>query len=209
VSEESTTKYLWDKLGKLYQSKSIVNKIFPRKKLYNLRMRDGDSVEEHLNTFNIVVSHLVFIEIKISDEDKCISLLFSLSDSWDSLVVAIGSNTTSLKFDEVVASLLLEEMRRKNMEGHITYALFARGISQERNMSKSKGISKSPKNFVNVCWRCGKEGHYNKQCRSKIQKMKGSEEAPSTKENTSKQEGGMCTSILKENMQIMRHGWLT
>jgi hypothetical protein len=129
-------------------------------------MRDGDSVEENLNTFNIVVSSLVSIEIKISDEDNCISLLCSLPKSWDSLVVAIGINTTSLKFDEVVSSLLLEEMRWKNMEGQSTDALFARGRSQERNRSKSssgrsnsKGRSKSLRKFVKVCWRCGKEGH--------------------------------------------------
>jgi hypothetical protein len=129
-----------------------------RKKLYNLRMRYGGSVAEHLNAFNTVVSQLVFIEIKISDEDKCISLLCFLLDSWDSLVVSIGSNTTVLKFDEVVSSFLSEEMRRKNMEGHRTYAFFARGRSQERNRSnsssgrcKSKGISKSPRKFVKVC----------------------------------------------------------
>jgi hypothetical protein len=46
VSEEATAKYLWEKLGKLYQSKSLVNKLFLRKKLYNLRMRDGDSVSK-------------------------------------------------------------------------------------------------------------------------------------------------------------------
>jgi hypothetical protein len=62
-------------------------------------MRDGDSVAKHLNTFNTMVSQLVFVEIKISYEDKCISLLCSLQDSWYSLVVAIGSNTTSLKFE--------------------------------------------------------------------------------------------------------------
>ena len=84
VSEEATTKDLWEKLGKL--SKSLVNKLFLRKKLYNLRMRDGDLVAEHLNTFNTVVSQLVSVEIKISDEDKCISLLCSLPDLWDSLV---------------------------------------------------------------------------------------------------------------------------
>ena len=56
VSEEATAKDLWEKLGKLYQSKSLVNKLFLRKKLYNLRMRDGDSVAEHLNAFNTVVS---------------------------------------------------------------------------------------------------------------------------------------------------------
>jgi hypothetical protein len=65
VSEEATTKDLWEKLGKLYQSKSLVNKLFLRKKLYNLRMRDGDSVAEHLNAFNTVVSQLVSVEIKI------------------------------------------------------------------------------------------------------------------------------------------------
>jgi hypothetical protein len=129
VSEEARTKNLWEKLGNLYQSKSLVNKVFLRKKLYNLRMKDGDSVAEHLNTFNTVVSQLVSIEIKILDEDKCIILLCSLPDSWDSLVVAIGSNTTSLKFEEVVSSLLSEEMRQKNMEGHSKDALFARGCS--------------------------------------------------------------------------------
>ena len=49
VSEEATAKYLWEKLEKLYQSKSLVNKLFLRKKLYNLRMRDGDLVADHLN----------------------------------------------------------------------------------------------------------------------------------------------------------------
>ena len=98
-------------MGKLYQSKSLVNKLFLINKLYKLRMRDGDLVEEHLNTFNTVVSQLVSVEIKISNEDKCISLLCSLPDSWDSLVVAMGSNKTSLKLDEVVSSLLSKEMR--------------------------------------------------------------------------------------------------
>ena len=79
-------------------------------------MKDGDSVTEHLNAFNIVVSQLLSVDIKISDEDKCISLLCSLPDSWDSLVIAIGSNATALQFDEIVSTLLTEEMRRKNMD---------------------------------------------------------------------------------------------
>jgi hypothetical protein len=126
VSEEATAKDLWDKLGNLYQSKSLVNKLFLRKKLYNLRMRDGDLVVDYLNAFNTMVSQLVFVEIKISDEYKCISLQCSLQDSWDSLVVAISSNTTALNFYEVVSSLLLEDMRRNNMEGYNTYTLFTK-----------------------------------------------------------------------------------
>ena len=106
VSREATMNNFWKNLGTLYQSKSLVNKLFLRKKLYNLRMKDGDSVTEHLNAFNTLVSQLSSIDIKISYEDKCISLLCSLPDSWDSLVIAIGRNTTTLNFDDIVSALL-------------------------------------------------------------------------------------------------------
>ena len=56
VLGEATVKALWDNLGTLYQSKSLVNKLFLLKNLYNLRMKDGDLVTEHLNAFNTVVS---------------------------------------------------------------------------------------------------------------------------------------------------------
>ena len=157
VSGEAMAKALWDKLGTLYQSKSLVNKLFLRKKLYNLRMKDGDSVTEHLNAFNTVVSQLLSVDIKISDEDKCISLLCSLPDSWDSLVIAIGSNATALQFDEIVSALLTEEMRRKNMDNQNGDALSVRGWSQNRNKnksssgrSKSRGRSKSPGKPIKV-----------------------------------------------------------
>ena len=40
-------------------------------------------------------------------------LLCSLSDSWHSLVMAIGRTQVILKMDDVVGSLLSKEMRRK------------------------------------------------------------------------------------------------
>jgi hypothetical protein len=134
VSGESTTKELWDKLGNLYQSKSLVNKLFLRKKLYHLRMEDGYSMTEHLNAFDTLVSQLVFVNITIAEEDKCITLLCCFPDSWDNLVVAIGSTTQcTLKYEDVVSSLLFEEMRRKSMDSQSTNALFARGRTQDMN----------------------------------------------------------------------------
>ena len=40
VSREAMMKALWNKLGNLYQSKSLVNKLLLQKKMYNLRMKD-------------------------------------------------------------------------------------------------------------------------------------------------------------------------
>ena len=77
-------------------------------------MVDGDTVIEHLNVFITLVSQLISIDIRMEEEYKCIAFISSLLDSWEDLVVAIGSSTkTTLKFEDVVASLLSKEMRRK------------------------------------------------------------------------------------------------
>jgi hypothetical protein len=56
VSGEYSTKKLWDNLGSLYQSKSMLNKMFLIKKLYLLRMSDVSLLTEHLNAFKTVLS---------------------------------------------------------------------------------------------------------------------------------------------------------
>jgi hypothetical protein len=89
VSGESRDKELWDKLGNLYQSMSLVNKLFLQKKLYHIRMEDEDSMPKNLNAFNTLVIQLVFVNIMITEEGKCISLSCSLRDSWDNLAGAM------------------------------------------------------------------------------------------------------------------------
>ena len=105
VFEEKTTT-LQKKLGDFYQAKSLVNKLFFYKKLFSLRMGDGDSVTEHMNAFNTIVTQLISIEVKMDEEDSCITLFYSLPNSWDNLVMAIGSIVKTLVLDEVVFSLL-------------------------------------------------------------------------------------------------------
>lgn len=68
-------------------------------------MNEGDSFLENLNVFNTVISQLLYVDIKINEEEMYISMLCSFLDSWDRLVVAIGSNNTTLKIDDVVPSL--------------------------------------------------------------------------------------------------------
>ena len=90
-------------------------------------MEDGDFVTYHLNVFNTPVSQLISVDSKMEEEYKCITLSCSLPNFSDNLVVTIGSSTKStLKFEDIVASLLSKEMRRKSMENHIFDALSMR-----------------------------------------------------------------------------------
>jgi hypothetical protein len=59
-------------------------------------MSEGSLVTEHLYVFNTIISQLSSVDIKITEEEKCIILLCSFPNSWDSLVMVIGSNSTKL-----------------------------------------------------------------------------------------------------------------
>ncbi|WP_425268094.1 hypothetical protein [Enterobacter hormaechei] len=68
VLDEKTAYSLWERLGAVYQAKSLVNKLFLRKKLYSLRMAEGGSIPKLVsfhtstvpdeNTFNNFVFQL-------------------------------------------------------------------------------------------------------------------------------------------------------
>jgi hypothetical protein len=98
----------------------------------------------------------------------------------------------TLKFNDVVSSLLSEKLRRKIMDNQSTYSLSIIGRTLDTNTNKSySGKSKSLGKSLKKCWKCGKVGNFKKDFRSKsIERGKGSDDAPSTKGKSSLEEGG-------------------
>ena len=73
----------------LYLIKSVSNKLYFKKQLYRLHMKEGRAVLEHLNFFNKVISELLTIDVKINKEDKALILLSSLPESYDHIVTTM------------------------------------------------------------------------------------------------------------------------
>ena len=57
-------------------TKSLSNKLFMKKQLYSLRMKEGTSILQHFNAFNRILSDLLALEVKL-EEDKASVTLFS------------------------------------------------------------------------------------------------------------------------------------
>jgi len=66
--------------------KSLFNKLYLKKQLYELRMKEGTTVLEYLNFFNKVINKVLVVDVNIDEEDKTLILFSSLPQSYDHIV---------------------------------------------------------------------------------------------------------------------------
>ncbi|GKD47751.1 gag-pol polyprotein [Tanacetum coccineum] len=175
IEEKKTAKDIWDHLAQLNEVRSLHNKNFPKRKLYALRMTESTSVTEHVNNLNTLFSQLTSLSCKIDSQERVEILLQSLPDSYDQVIINLTSNVLSdyLVFDDIAAAILEEENRRNNKEDKQTSSrqvealVVTRGRSMEpgSSMSHNHGKSKTGKKNNFKCFKCGKPGHFRKDCR--------------------------------------------
>ena len=130
-------------------------------------MKEGTKIADHLNVFNTFICQLSDMEVKMEEEDKAITLLCSLPESWDHFMTLISLSTVdSLKLESIVGALLFEEVRRKSsIETSTREAMVARGRSKERGektRGSSRSKSKGGKKCKAKCWYCNKLEHLKK-----------------------------------------------
>jgi len=77
VMIEETAIGLWSRL-QMYMTKNLSNKLYLKKQLYGLRMKEGTAVLEHLNFFNKIINKLLNDNVKIDEEDKSLILFSSI-----------------------------------------------------------------------------------------------------------------------------------
>ncbi|KAH9671138.1 hypothetical protein KPL70_017236 [Citrus sinensis] len=185
VAEKNTAKEIWDTLTKLYEAKSLHNKIFLKRKLYTLRMAESTMVTDHIKTLNTLFSQLTTLGHNIEENERAELLLQSLLDLYDQPIINLKNNNPadSLIFDDVAASILNEESRRKNKENRQTSSQQAEVLSVTRerstergpNGSQNHGRSKSRSKKNVKCYNCGKKRHVKKECWSNQKRREGKE----------------------------------
>ncbi|KAH9650013.1 hypothetical protein KPL70_026197 [Citrus sinensis] len=149
-------------------------KIFLKRKLYTLRMAESTIVTDHINTLKTLFSQLTTLGHNIEENERAELLLQSLPDLYDQLIINLTNNNPvdNLVFDDVAASVLNEESRRKNTKNirvssqQVEALSVTRGRSTEHGPSGSQNHGRSKfRSQKNVkCYKCGKKWHVKKEC---------------------------------------------
>ena len=142
---------VWKTLQDHFQKKTWANRLELRRKLYALRLKEGDSVQEHVRRMTEIFEELSVIDAPVSDEDKVVHLLASLPDSFGMLVTALEANSETVpKLELVTERLLHEEQKLKKKDE-------AAGDDQKALAAKRRLKSRT-------CHFCGKPGHIKRDC---------------------------------------------
>lgn len=142
---------VWKKLRDHFQRKTWANKLELRRKLYALRLKEGEPVQEHIKKMTELFEGLSVIDDPVSDEDRVVHLLASLPDSFGMLVTALEANSETVPRMEIVTERLLHEEQKQKEKG---------AVSEEQKALAAKGnLKKGP-----ICHFCRKPGHLKREC---------------------------------------------
>jgi len=149
------------------------------------------SMQSHINLVRDLADRLDAIGAGVSDEDMAMTLLCSLPESYDYLIVALESRSIKELTSDFVASRLLSEEKRKeenaimnssNINANIVTNVYAHGkvggiggnsISNNSNNSDSIALYSNTKSFGNMnkvnksmikCSYCKKKNHTESTC---------------------------------------------
>ena len=105
---------VWNKLADQFQKKTWANKLALRRKLYSLRLKDGDSVQGHDKVMIEIFDSLAAVGDPVKEEDRVAHLLASLPDSYSMLVTVLEANGDVPKMEIVRERVSREETSSKN-----------------------------------------------------------------------------------------------
>ena len=101
VQSCSTVFQLWKTLSDTYEKKVAATKILLIRRLYNLPMKESDSVQAHLNEYESLSSQIAAQGTIIEDELKAMLLMSSLPSSWETFVTIV-CNASATSFGRFI-----------------------------------------------------------------------------------------------------------
>lgn len=174
LEDYTTGATIWSSLERLYNSKTLPNRIHLQHKLYTFKMIESKSIDEDIDDFLKLVSGLSSVNISVSEEVQAILLLSSLPSQYNQLKEPLKYGREMLTIEDVTNAAKSKEIKLKDVkkastsqrsgDAYITRCMQGRPDRRDdyrgRNSNKFRSRSRSKL----MCWYCKKEGHVEKDC---------------------------------------------
>ena len=167
---------VWEKLCNQFQKKTWANKLVLKKKLWGLKLKDKEPVQDHIKAMTEIFEELAIIGYPVEEEDRVVQLLASLPESFSMIVTALEACAEVPKLEVVTERLFHEE----------------RKLQEKSALESQNNVVSNPHDalFVGsgrgkagpVCFFCGKHGHVKKFCDEWKEWQKKKEDSESKKE---------------------------
>ena len=170
---------VWDTLENQFQKKSWANKLILKTRLSRMKLKENQSVSEHIRGMTEIFQELSIIGQPMEEEDRVVQLLTSLPKKYNVLVTSLLSNVEVPSMEIVTERILhedrkLKEVESKDKENKREQAFYA---------GNSGGRREPP-----TCFHCGFKGHIKRNCevlKKELEKLEKQQ-----KQNAKKSRGG-------------------
>ncbi len=160
---------VWKKLEEQFQKKTYANKRALRRKLHACRLKENESIQDHIKTMVEIFNELAIIGEELSNKDRVVYLLASLPESYNTLVTALEAHEKVREMEVVTERLLNEERKQKDHET-TTSSDGVKALVVRRQGRKVRSSIK--------CYRCHKVEHIQRNCTETITSEQGVNNKP-------------------------------
>ena len=180
----------WTTLDRLFMIRSLRHRVFTQLSFYTFKMQENKKIDENIDDFLKIVADLNHLQIDVTDEVQAILLLSSLPSRYDGLVETMkySNSREKLRLDDVMVVTRdkereLSQNNRSVAEGHFARGRQEGSYNNQANKGKGRARSKS-RDGKKVCWICGKEGHFKKQCYKWLERNKDKSQSSDKRESS-------------------------
>ncbi|CAM8990003.1 unnamed protein product [Rhodiola kirilowii] len=213
-----SAKELWDTLEAKYTAEDASNVKFLVSNFNNYKMVDSRPVMEQFHEIQRILGQFPQRNLKMDEAISVSSIIDNLPPAWKDFRRTLKHKKEDISLVELAKELRMEEELcvRENdaMEVDTTLPKVNVLETSSQKMNKNKG-KKRPNEYVskgpnkkkhpskeNVCWTCGKAGHFKRDCRAgKGKSEKAQDKAFGNKNQEQKSQGqNLLVSDLETNI---------
>ncbi|KAE8684439.1 GDSL esterase/lipase [Hibiscus syriacus] len=115
-SKETSASKLWKALEEKFLKKSGQDKLYMKKRLFLFNYVPGTTMNDHITSFNQLVTDLMNMDVTFEDEDLALMLMGSLPDEFEYLETTLLHGKVYVSLSEVTAALYSYELRKKDKQ---------------------------------------------------------------------------------------------